>query len=421
MLKERNDSARKGTKKDKVVRRELCSVLTRGTRTHSHLDEGPSQEEVPAPSSVLLCLVEESPQGTNQGSSDSHAEFGVCMVDTVLSSVTIAHFEDNSQLSRLGTLMTQFCPTEVLLPQDVYSQMTRSALSIMAPQASIEHLSKEEMTAPEHVLRDIEKAQYWAQTPVALQAILVERDSHSTRLVLRALGGMLFHLKRCRIDHEIMSAGKMTRYVPFDNNVLSNSTDISSSRSEHLILDDVALVNLEILSNSFDKAERGSLWSLINRCKTPFGSRMLREWLCKPLVSLSDISARSDAIAELLRLGCEVDQARIVLKRIPDVERLLSRVHCNGLLHRATSHPDSRAIMFEPSLYNSRKIRDFTDVLSGFEAFLELIKVFDDIELKSDILNQILKSAPFGNFPSNEMSKSLSYFRYLFYPEINQI
>ena len=416
MLKERNDSAKKGTKKDKVVRRELCSVLTKGTRTHSHLDEGTSQEEISAPSSVLLCLIEESVQHSTQNSPRSSAVvFGACLVDTVLSTIIFAQFEDNQQLSRLRTMLTHYCPTEVLMQVDDCSQVTRSAVSILAPRASVEYLPTEEIPTPDDVALEIQSKQYWASAPDALQSILRDKDFNSSRRILRAFGGILFHLRRCRIDHEIMSAGKMATYIPFDNDSSSTCLESSSRHVEHLILDDVALANLEVLCNSFDRSEGGSLWNLINRCKTSFGSRMLREWLCKPLVSLSHISARSDAIAELLLLNAEVDRASVILKGIPDVERLLSRVHCNGLLNRANSHPDSRAVMFEPSLYNSRKIRDFADILSGFEALLDVIKVFDDIELKSSTLNRILKSAPIGVFPSKDMCKSLSYFRYIQY------
>lgn len=37
MLKDRNESSNK--KKEKVVRRELCSVMSKGTRTYCHLDD----------------------------------------------------------------------------------------------------------------------------------------------------------------------------------------------------------------------------------------------------------------------------------------------------------------------------------------------------------------------------------------------
>lgn len=46
------------------------------------------------------------------------------------------------------------------------------------------------------------------------------------------------------------------------------------------------LANLEILRNDTDYKERGSLLSILDHCKTPFGRRLLRRWVSRPLVSL---------------------------------------------------------------------------------------------------------------------------------------
>ncbi len=43
-----------------------------------------------------------------------------------------------------------------------------------------------------------------------------------------------------------------------------------------MTLDAAALQNLEILVNNFDKTEKGSLWTFVNRCKTAFGKRILK-------------------------------------------------------------------------------------------------------------------------------------------------
>lgn len=60
MLKERNDST--GGKKDKVVAREMCSILSKGTRTYCHLDDLSLLDggDVGASSSVLFCVSESS-------------------------------------------------------------------------------------------------------------------------------------------------------------------------------------------------------------------------------------------------------------------------------------------------------------------------------------------------------------------------
>ena len=104
-LKTRNDRMTKGSKKDKVVSREMCSVLTRGTRTYSHLDDltllneelgasvgGGNKYDMPV-DSILICIQEKLLGGTGQtgqtvGDEENTVqpvvELGLCCVDTVL-------------------------------------------------------------------------------------------------------------------------------------------------------------------------------------------------------------------------------------------------------------------------------------------------------------------------------------------------
>lgn len=76
---------------------------------------------------------------------------------------------------------------------------------------------------------------------------------------------------------------------------------------------------------------------------TPFGARY--------------IEARLDAVSELSNsLSPEADSSRNLLKRLPDIERLLSRVHSMASMHRGSEHPESRAIMYEDTKYSIRKV-----------------------------------------------------------------
>lgn len=76
-------------------------------------------------------------------------------------------------------------------------------------------------------------------------------------------------------------------------------------------------------------------------------------------LALRYINARLDAVAELSNaLSPEADASRALLKRLPDVERLLSRVHSMASKHRSSEHPESRAIMYEDTKYSIRKVRN---------------------------------------------------------------
>jgi hypothetical protein len=115
--------------------------------------------------------------------------------------------------------------------------------------------------------------------------------------------------------------------------------------------------------NNFDRTEKGSLWQFVNRCKTPFGRRLLKEWLCHPLYRAADIARRAAAVEELLTSsGDQADMARSCLKGIPDLERLLARVHSNALQKKkGLEHPSNRAILY---------VFCYTLVLPSFLLFL---------------------------------------------------
>ena len=108
--------------------------------------------------SVLLCLKERltpvitddsdtnhMDDDTDIGSYDMVPEYGICCVDTVVGTITVAQFQDDIQRSRLRTFLARYIPTEVLLEHNHFSQETIGTLRLIAPKAVFEHLRGDEM------------------------------------------------------------------------------------------------------------------------------------------------------------------------------------------------------------------------------------------------------------------------------------
>eukprot|EP01032_Pedospumella_encystans_P012451 gene12451-14405_t len=491
MLKERNDSG-KG-KKDKVVAREMCSVMSKGTRTYCHLDDLSLLDSDDRLSSSVLCCVKEvlyTSGSNNNTTSDSTAmdvdtptttteplsEYGVCIVDTVLCTITLAQFQDDRQRSRLRTLLARYRPNEILLETEHHSAATAGVVQLMAPKAVVEYLLPEkEMYTAGQTIKIIQKGQYYGKAssdtdsvkgwPAVLKAVHVGLEDGTSAVVCSALGGALWQLRRSLIDYEVLSLGKMYAYIPPDEVNHSSSSDedqdgdnsikqqtnagmftpadtenhqvtfdttqeaISTTTTADtttstgttdgdeikiMTLDEVALTNLEILYNNYDRTEKGSLWAFVNHTKTAFGKRLLRSWLCHPLYRVNDIVRRQDAVTELIKLDEITDSVRALLKNVPDLERLLTRVHSNGLKNKGPiAHPDTRAILYEN--YNTRKIRDFADVLSGFETLLKVHGLFKNSTIKSPLLQLALHDpSKGGKFPQQELHTLLAHFRTIF-------
>ena len=64
---------------------------------------------------------------------------------------------------------------------------------------------------------------------------------------------------------------------------------------------------LEVLRNSDDGGEKGSLLWLMDHTKTPFGGRLLRHWVAHPLTNRQRINERLDAVEEMIAAASAIE------------------------------------------------------------------------------------------------------------------
>ena len=95
-------------------------------------------------------------------------------------------------------------------------------------------------------------------------------------------------------------------------------------QDETVILDAASRRNLELDTN-LSGGRDNTLLSVIDRCHTAMGSRLLNRWVNRPLRSLDNLQQRQDAIAVLLD-GYGFERLQPVLKSIGDLERILARI-----------------------------------------------------------------------------------------------
>ncbi|CAH0489326.1 unnamed protein product [Peronospora farinosa] len=422
MMKVRNSTS---ATKAKVVRREVCSLLSIGTNTVSFLDAPiSSQDEV---SKHLLALKESFDLARKT------VRFGVCMIDCSTGAFQLSEFDDTEQRDRLKTLFAQFHIVEIVTERFNVSEDTRMVLKHAAPAAirSSLRVGKEFWDASK-TIDEIERAGYfkehgWPEDVLCFLEMdkVVKPDG---QLAISALGGCIWHLRRSIIDQELLSLCNFKRYKPSDEearDARANSSAISAAKGElnqqYVVLDSQTIHNLEVLSNSYNGSRSGSLIDIMDKTVTSFGRRMFQEWVLKPLCKTRDIQERLDAVEELGNNGDLMMEIREFLRRLPDLERMLSRIHALGSAHRSEEHPDSRAIMYESQQYNVRKIKDFLSVLNGFDTAMNLTLELGPrlSQSISPILQVLLKrhsiedgghsGATHGHFP--DLTKKLEYLK----------
>ncbi|VDM80803.1 unnamed protein product [Strongylus vulgaris] len=116
------------------------------------------------------------------------------------------------------------------------------------------------------------------------------------------------------------------------------------------------------------------------------GKRLLRQWICAPTCDVNVLKSRQEAVEWLMSPAAArfTEKASELLRKIPDLERLLQKIHTLGLKYRADTHPDSRAVMFEAANYNKRKIKDLLNTLAGFQTCYDLIILYDNFRQQQD-------------------------------------
>jgi DNA mismatch repair protein MutS len=97
------------------------------------------------------------------------------------------------------------------------------------------------------------------------------------------------------------------------------------SINQYLILDENAITHLEIF-------KEGSLYSILNKCSTPMGSRNLRKWLSYPLTDKRALLERYDFIEKLIETPKIKRKLLEILKQIRDIERLNSKIALKNIL-----------------------------------------------------------------------------------------
>ncbi|ODV62416.1 mismatch repair ATPase MSH6 [Ascoidea rubescens DSM 1968] len=353
LAKEIRESTKK-KKEDKVIRRELSCILTGGTLTEDSMIKDDM---------ATYCLAirqEEKMDGSNL--------FGISFVDTATSKMRILEFNDDSECTNLETFINQIKPKEIIAPKGNLSSLAIRIIKFNCAENSIWNYVKDEdeFWDADRTMEEISHANYFNDENINNQKNWPKdliKYSEKKQLGFSSFGALVWYLKSLKLDSDLISIGNIKEYNIFDN---SNSS---------LILDGQTLQNLEIFKNSFDGSDKGTLFKFISRSITPFGKRMLRSWICHPLLNISDINERLDAVEAMMNDGNLQSIITTHLKSLPDLERLLSRVYSGRL-----------------------PVKDFVKTIEGLETIQlmvnELISEYNSVEALPGSLSGIFSQIP---------------------------
>jgi len=143
-------------------------------------------------------------------------------------------------------------------------------------------------------------------------------------------------------------------------------------------LDEATIKNLELTETLRENKLEGSLLWVVDRAITAMGGRLLRHYLTRPLVNAVDITARHDAVAELIENRALLENLREKLSAVLDMERLVARLSLNhgnardlvGLKNTLLVIPEIKALLGDARADLNSSARGALDTL---DELVELI------------------------------------------------
>jgi DNA mismatch repair protein MSH6 len=366
-MREREDSttaksagAKKAGKPDKIIQRELACVLTKGT-----LVEGSMLEDDMATYCVAI----------KEDMVDDLPVFGIAFVDTATGQFFLSEFVDDVDLTKFETFVAQTRPQELLLEKSFISVKALRILKNSTSPTTIWNYLKsgKEFWGPDTTLRELECNGYFLSDGTDRDEVWPEAlaEAKEKPFLMSAFGALVQYLRTLKLERDLLSQGNFSGYSPVQ-------------KATTLVLDGQTLINLEIFANTYDGGQEGTLFSLLNRCITPFGKRMFKQWVCHPLADAKRINERLDAVDMLNADRTMRGQFTSQMVKMPDLERLISRIHAG------VCKPD-----------------DFVRVLEGFEQIEYTMSLLGAFVGGEGIIDRLIKSMP-------DLTEPLEYWKTAF-------
>lgn len=288
-----------------IVERKLTCVLTAGTLTDPDMVVGES---------AVYCVAVAAVDGAT----------GLAWIDTSTGEAGIGSYDD---AALVDTALARLRPAEVV--------WQRSSVPAGVARAVRAH------AAPQCVWNNVGSGEWWG-TAAALARVeevtgAVPREvGEAEPAGAAAFAGLVGHLAQLLLDKEVLPLAR------FD-----------AGATSALVLDGTTLHNLEVFANTHDGSVRGSVLGVVDRGHTAFGRRALRRWLAAPPASAAECNARLDSVEWLMAHGEEREVLGTMLRGLPDLERMVARIHGGSL-----------------------GIREFVRVVEAFEAAAAVVPMY---------------------------------------------
>ena len=284
---EQMEDARKAKR---LVRREVVRVITPGTVVEDALLQAKAQN-------FLAAVVREERVSRNGA---SRKGFGLALLDLSTGEFLTTEFQGEQAEEALFEELVRLAPSEFVLPESLAAD---EAFARRLREAGSTRLSPhpddafQPAAAAETLRRHFDVA--------TLDAF----GCAEMPLAIAAAGGLLHYLQTGQIS-DLAHITELVTYHP----------------ERFMVLDATTRRNLELVTSLRGERHRGTLFAILDETQTAMGARLLRRWILEPLLEVSAIHERLDAVENLVTDAFLRQDLREALHGVYDVERLVGRV-----------------------------------------------------------------------------------------------
>ncbi|HKW86045.1 MAG TPA: DNA mismatch repair protein MutS [Nitrospiraceae bacterium] len=338
-----------------LVRREVVRLYTPGTLIDAEL--------LPATESNFLAAVVVSSRPSPL--SDRSPSLGLAALDLSTGEFWVMELQGDQAQVDLQSELARLEPRELLYPMTLQTQLQPVLDRLKGLRLCAQELSCFELASAEHSLMK----QFGVDS-------LDGFGCQGLSLALQAAGAVMRYLRETQ-----------------PTACLDHVRRLKVRHPDHeMHLDSVTIRNLELIrpladNPALNDQKQPTLLSVLNRTVTVLGTRLLRDWIIRPLVKPTPIQARLDAVAELVQQLRVRAGIRTALKTVQDVARLSSRISLGAANPRDV-------LALKQSAAALPEIRTHLTVLSS-SLLQDLARSWDDLaDIHKLIEGAILSDAP---------------------------
>ncbi len=287
-------------------------------------------------------------------------EVGLCFCDASTGECHATNIPKDNFQNKIIDELSRFSPREILLPKNfslkapiTYEYLKQNFTGVLSErdEESFAPNIKESLILKHFDIISVESLGFSSNSPISA-----------------ALGAVLDYLYETGVNGQVTI------------NNINVYTD-----NQYMRIDITVVRNLELCETLRTKSKKGSLLWVIDKTKTAMGKRLMRNWVLQPLLNLTAINARLNAVDELVSNVILRGELMENLYGIRDIERIMSKVvygtaNAKDLINLSITIQKFPALKSLINNTNSKLLKDIYNNIDTLEDISALITSSIDLE-----------------------------------------